>query len=86
MITQGTTEVHYPSIPLCKNDQQQGDTIRYFDHKAGVERMTTYRAHLSLRTPWMPWTELLVFEDRVFEGVQRLEDLVQLICRDPRAF
>ena len=85
VITQSTTEVHYPSIPLCYNDQQLGDTIRYFDQKAGVERMTTYRAHLSLRTPWMPWTELLVFEDRVLDfityRIHRREDLVREVAR-----
>jgi acyl carrier protein len=28
----------------------------------------------------------IVFEDRVFEGVKYLEDLVKLICRDEKAF
>jgi acyl carrier protein len=28
----------------------------------------------------------IVFEDRVFESVHRLEDLVKLICRDEKAF
>lgn len=27
-----------------------------------------------------------VFEDRIFEGVQRMEELVYLICRDEKAF
>lgn len=85
VLTQGTTEVHYPSIPLCKNGQQLGDTLRYFDRVAGVGRMTTYRAHLSLRTPWMPWSDLLVFEDRVNDfityRIHRSEDLVREVAR-----
>lgn len=85
VISQGTTEIHYPSIPLCMTGQQLGDTLRYFDRVAGVERMTTYRAHLSLRTPWMPWTELLVFEDRVLDfityRIHRREDLVREVAR-----
>ena len=47
--------------------------------------MTTYRAHLSLRTAWMPWTELLVFEDRVLDiityRIHRREDLVREVAR-----
>lgn len=31
--------------------------------------MTTYRAHLSLRTAWMPWIEAVVFEDRVLDHI-----------------
>jgi hypothetical protein len=85
VITQGTTEIHYPSIPLCKAGQQLGDTLRYFDRVAGVERMTTYRAHLSLRTPWMPWSDLLVFEDRVNDfityRIHRRDDLVREVAR-----
>jgi hypothetical protein len=85
VITQGTSEIHYPSIPLCKASQQLGDTLRYFDRVAGVERMTTYRAHLSLRTAWMPWTELLVFEDRVLDfityRIHRRDDLVREVAR-----
>lgn len=85
VLTQGTTEIHYPSIPLCKAGQQLGDTLRYFDRVAGVERMTTYRAHLSLRTPWMPWTDLLVFEDRVSDfityRIHRRDDLVREVAR-----
>jgi hypothetical protein len=85
VITQGTTEIHYPSIPLCKAGQQLGDTLRYFDRVAGVERMTTFRAHLSLRTAWMPWTELLVFEDRVLDfityRIHRRKDLVREVAR-----
>lgn len=82
---QGTTEIGYPPTPLCWHGQHLGDTLRYFDRMAGVERMTTYRAHLSLRTAWMPWTELLVFEDRVLDfityRIHRPEDLVREVAR-----
>ena len=82
---QGTTEIGYPAGPLCWQGQQLGDTLWYFDQLAGLQRMTTYRAHLSLRTAWMPWSELLVFEDRVLDiityRIHRREDLVREVAR-----
>lgn len=66
---QGTTEVGYPAVPLCWQGQQLGDTLRYFDQMAGIERMTTYRAHLSLRTAWLSSSDLLVFEDRILDHI-----------------
>lgn len=82
---QGTTEIGHPAVPLCWQAQHLGDTLWYFEQLAGLQRMTTYRAHLSLRTPWMPWTELLVFEDRVLDfiiyRIHRREDLVREVAR-----
>ncbi len=82
---QGTTEVGYPAVPLCWQGQQVGDTLWYFDQIAGMERMTTYRAHLSLRTAWLPWTEAVVFEDRIGDHItyriHRRNDLVREIGR-----
>ena len=44
-----------------------------------------HRAHLSLRTPRMPRTELLVFEGRVLDfityRIHRREDLVREVAR-----
>ena len=85
VLTNGSTELHHAAVPLCWQGQQLGDTAWYTDHHAGVERMTTLRAHLSLRTPWMPWTDLLVFEDRVNDfityRIHRRDDLVREVAR-----
>lgn len=82
---QGTTEIGHPAVPLCWQGQQLGDTLWYFDQLAGLQRMTTYRAHLSLRTAWVPWTELLVFEDRIGDHItfriHRRDDLVREVAR-----
>ena len=85
VLTNGTTEIHDSRVPLCWQGQHIGDTARYFDHLAGVERMTTYRADLRMRTPWMPWTDLVVFEDRALNfiayRIHRREDLVRELAR-----
>ena len=82
---QGTTEVGYPAVPLCWQGQQLGDTLWYFDQLAGLHRMTTYRAHLSLRTAWMPWMDAVVFEDRILDHItyriHRRQDLVREAAR-----
>ena len=82
---QGTTDIGHPAVPLCWQGQQLGDTLRYFDRMAGVERMTTYRAHLSLLTAWMAWTNAIVFEDRIGEyityRIHRRDDLVRELAR-----
>jgi hypothetical protein len=87
LLTQGTTEIHYPAIPLCWQGQQVGDTLWYFDALAGLERMTTLRATLDLRLPWGSLADLLVFEDRILDHItyriHRKEDLVRELARYP---
>ncbi len=68
-LTQGTTEIHDPAIPMAWQGQQLGDTLWYFDRIAGAKRMTTLRATLDLKMPWGTVNDLLVFEDRVADYI-----------------
>lgn len=85
VLSQNTTEIGYPAIPMCWHAQEVGDTLWYFDRLAGVDRMTSLRATLDLKTPWGTLTGLVVFEDRIQDfityRIHRREDLVRELAR-----
>lgn len=85
VISQGTTEINYPPVPVCWQGQTLGDSTAWYDQVSGVDRHTCFRATLDLRTPWGELNGLLVFEDRVLEHVtyriHRPDDLVRELAR-----
>ena len=81
VISHGTPEVGAPPVPHCWQGQVLGDTLRYFDELALMDRITTLRATLDLKTPWGTLTGLVVFEDRILDfityRIHRRHDLVR---------
>ncbi len=85
VLTQGYTDIWFPTIPYCWQGQALDDTLWYYDGNAGLRRFTTFRARLDLQLPWARVENLLVFEDRILDHIRyrihRKEDLVRELAR-----